>query len=438
MWREALYLKLRNLGFGGKTLSLIKSMYHNDNVRFLINGHYSDAIWLTKGVKQGKNFEHTNYRVGKDSFSGCNLSPLLFSIFIDSLGTELNLSKLGISLSDLNISALFFADDIVLVGKNTKNLDQLMTISRKFFFNHHLKISETKSKIMMYNAATGQTTFSGGQDYLEMTMQQVIVFKYLGVDICSSPRGLFRAYNERVKSKARQYLQSVLSLVRAGPDRSDLAYTLWTCCALPAILYGCEVVPLHQGTIQELESCQARVGKFILQVPNSSASVCTSIDSGFKPVWAVIAERVMLYAKKMMSRSSSYWPKQAFTYHIQLGWESPYVKYLNKWKDMTNSYGVTAQQIRKNVKHHAIKHVYDAQRAASTTAFPLSCPGTTPVNRWFRPKPWVSDSCFTKIFAEFRTCNSGLGNRGPTKDGRFFKLCPLCSVHDDPQLNNEV
>ena len=122
------------------------------------------------------------------TFPGCNLSPLLFSIFIDSLGTELNLSKLGIPLSDVNISALFFADDIVLIGKSIKALDHLMSIARRFFSNHRLKISETKSKVMMYNATTGQTSFSGSQEYSEMTLQQVVVFKYLGADICSSPR----------------------------------------------------------------------------------------------------------------------------------------------------------------------------------------------------------------------------------------------------------
>ena len=56
VWREALYAKLSKIGFGGKTLSLIKSMYCNDSVRFLLNGHYSDELWLTKGVKQGMNY----------------------------------------------------------------------------------------------------------------------------------------------------------------------------------------------------------------------------------------------------------------------------------------------------------------------------------------------------------------------------------------------
>ena len=53
VWREALYVKLSSIGFGGKTLSLIQSMYHNDQIKFLINGHYTESIFLTQGVKQG-------------------------------------------------------------------------------------------------------------------------------------------------------------------------------------------------------------------------------------------------------------------------------------------------------------------------------------------------------------------------------------------------
>ena len=111
---------------------------------------------------------------------------------------------------------------------------------------------------------------------------------------------------------------------------------------------------------------------------------------------------------------------------------------MNKWKTATNSFGIHQKQIRKNVKHYAIKDVHDRQHATSSTSFPLNCPGTMPANRWFSPKPWINDSGFTKIFAEFRSCNARLGNRGPTKDGRFFKLCPLCSTDSAPQLNNEV
>ena len=42
-----------NLGFGGKTLRLIMSLYQNDNIKFIVNGKYTAPIWLTLGVKQG-------------------------------------------------------------------------------------------------------------------------------------------------------------------------------------------------------------------------------------------------------------------------------------------------------------------------------------------------------------------------------------------------
>ena len=58
VWREALYAKLNNLGFGGKVLKLIKSLYCNDSLNFIINGKYSSSLYLTRGVKQGNNKTH--------------------------------------------------------------------------------------------------------------------------------------------------------------------------------------------------------------------------------------------------------------------------------------------------------------------------------------------------------------------------------------------
>ena len=58
VWREALYAKLDNLGFGGKVLKLIKSLYCNDSLNFIINGKYSSSLYLTRGVRQGNNKIH--------------------------------------------------------------------------------------------------------------------------------------------------------------------------------------------------------------------------------------------------------------------------------------------------------------------------------------------------------------------------------------------
>ena len=70
------------------------------------------------------------------------MSPLLFSLFIGNLGRELNSTGLGIDLCNTNISAIFFADDIVVLGKNSDALEVLMHKTRRFFTDHRLTISE--------------------------------------------------------------------------------------------------------------------------------------------------------------------------------------------------------------------------------------------------------------------------------------------------------
>ena len=436
VWRQALYVKLNNLGFGGKTLQLIKSMYCNDRLRFLINGKFTEELFLTQGVKQGKRNLYP-FKVVYNNIAGCNLSPLLFSIFISNLGYELNKTNLGLDLDGINVSAVFFADDICILGSSPKALESLMAITRAFFTRHRLALSEKKSKIMTYNASSGIVSFSSPtQD--PIMLEQVLAFKYLGIPVSSSSYSIFKDFNTQVRKKARSYLANVLSLVKSGPDRTDLAYTLWTCCALPAILYGVEVMPLTQGTIDEVEKCQSQVGKFILQLPRSTASVVSSIDAGLKPVWAVVAERVLMYAYHLLRKPAGYWPRIAMNINIASGHKSPYLRYLDRWKAATRTSLLSAKLIKKSVQRAAIVDVTYQLKKTSTTTFAMSPPGSGSMSTWFRPKPWVSDSCRTKILSIFRACNASLGNRGPTKDGRFFKLCPLCESHSVTALNNEV
>ena len=80
---------------------------------------------------------------------------------------------------------------------------------------------------MSHYPLTGKTLFTGNQDLASVTLEAVATFKYLGVSLSSSPYGFFRAHNENAKARARQYLQSVLSLVKTGPDWAELDYTLW-------------------------------------------------------------------------------------------------------------------------------------------------------------------------------------------------------------------
>ena len=95
-------------------------------------------------------------------------------------------------------------------------------------------------------------TQTGKMENMDITM----FFKYLGVNIDLAPWKLYSHYNEQVIRTARNYMYSVMSLAKTGPDTSQLAHSLWTCCAVPAFLYGVECNVLLQSTINKLESFQ--------------------------------------------------------------------------------------------------------------------------------------------------------------------------------------
>ena len=208
----------------------------------------------------------------------------MFSLFISALGDKLNSTDLGIPIGKIIISTIFFADDIVIIGKTRGSLNKLMIIAREFFQSHDLVISQTKSKVMSYDALTGETTFSDSTETQFLTLDQVLSFNYLGTSLSCAPYQMFRVYNSDVKKKAASYFRRVLSISKTGPDRAKLSHSLWSQVALPSILYGSEVIPLTDCTIKAIEKYQADIGKFIMQVPSSTANVVTNIDAGLRPV----------------------------------------------------------------------------------------------------------------------------------------------------------
>ena len=77
--------------------------------------------------------------------------------------------------------------------------------------------------------------------------------------------------------------------------------------------------------------------KFMHQLPRSSANVSACIDGGFKPVWAHIAERTLLYASSLMWKSPDFWPRIILSENLSMGAKSPYTRHLLQWKSVTKA-----------------------------------------------------------------------------------------------------
>ena len=111
-----LWLKLASIGISSKMLTLLQSMYSNAISMMEINSEISNSFPCTKGVRQG-----------------CNLSPLLFSLYIADLEKQLyTAGSEGAVLLDSKLCTLMFADDILLIAHSPEDLQNSLNTLTNF------------------------------------------------------------------------------------------------------------------------------------------------------------------------------------------------------------------------------------------------------------------------------------------------------------------
>ena len=122
------------MGIQGRFFKLLLSMYSNVKACVQSNNGLTPTFRCSKGVKQG-----------------CNLSPLLFSLFINDIEAYLNNSTYsGIRISGINISCLIYADDLVVLSTNPICLQKLLNALNDYCNENDLTINMDKSKTMVF------------------------------------------------------------------------------------------------------------------------------------------------------------------------------------------------------------------------------------------------------------------------------------------------
>ena len=84
--------------------------------------------------------------------------PTLFSIFIDDLVKELNNLGLGVSVGDVKVSALLYADDIALVSLTEQDMQQLLDTLHDWCKRWRVLINTDKSKVLHFRRGRRQRT----------------------------------------------------------------------------------------------------------------------------------------------------------------------------------------------------------------------------------------------------------------------------------------
>ena len=187
--------------------------------RVLWNGHASDYVSPTAGVKQGG-----------------ILSPLFFAAYIDVLLTTLNDSKIGCFINGQCCNSLLYADDLLLLSISVSDLSKLIKICKSIFDELDLQINFDKTFCLRVGPRAGVAcapiTIEGH------SIQWLSTAKYLGIYMLAKPK--FSCDWHPTKKKFFIALNSVLHAVPIRPCRwSDPCFDLSVFPFYPLVSFLC-------------------------------------------------------------------------------------------------------------------------------------------------------------------------------------------------------
>ena len=294
---KKLWSVLEKKGLGGKFLAIIKSMYRNSKITVDINGEHTQPIFPGRGLKQG-----------------CVLSPILFALYLNDLGNELQETNYGLKLHRTVISCLFFADDICLIGKDDFSLRMLMAKVQDYADKYDLKINpgKGKSEVLAFHEEILDWPIRDCEGNLIANLNQALKYKYLGVPITLQGRNLFRYRIADMIVGANQHVGRIKSRAKDSFSRIDVGEALWENCSLPCLMYGSECLILTKTDLGKLESSQRGLAKWLLGLDRNAAGIAASTELGWKSVQHVYEEKKMqMFARLTLFAEDGNWAKEA-------------------------------------------------------------------------------------------------------------------------------
>ena len=223
VWRDGLYLKLLEYGVSPKFVNLIKDMYDRLQVSVNVFSGLSLPFRSIVGLKQG-----------------CNLSPMLFNIFINNIVNIMNANNDHAPfLGPQQVSCLLYADDLILVSETKEGLQESIDKLSQFTDKWFLEANAKKTKCLIFSK--GRPSKTPYEWTLKGEGMEVCgSYCYLGVTFTSS--GSMKTAAQVLNEKA---VNAMFSLIRNtnkhGACSIEIMLGLFDKMIAPIGLYNSEV-----------------------------------------------------------------------------------------------------------------------------------------------------------------------------------------------------
>ena len=307
--RDALLYKVAKIGIGGKVFNMLKNMYDNTSARIKLICKLSEHIKLENGVEQGH-----------------PLSPELFKIFIHDLSSDLNKIVTNIpELNNINVSHLFWADDLVLLALTESTLQKLVDILANYCNLWGLTINIKKTKIMIFNHQG--RLLSPISDIILNGIPVEITRTYCYLGIVFIPSGKFKVATNELRKKALRSFFKLKSAISREHLSVAALFKLFDALVLPILSYGCQTLLPESHFVKQItkpsapnnwqQSCLSSISKdafekvhltyikWVLGVHKKASNIGCWGETGRIPLGSTLTKQFYKYVLKASTSDTS-------------------------------------------------------------------------------------------------------------------------------------
>jgi hypothetical protein len=186
----------------------------------------------------------------------------------------------GVSIDNLTLTHLSYADDIVIISDTPEGLQSNINALHTFCCKWHLIVNASKTKVLEYSNSNLKSVFS----YNSTNIEQVDTYKYLG-QVISNKRNPYREMWEYLSTQAQKALFTLKSDTKEslGYIPPQLAISMFDTYIRPILDYNSEIWS-NVKPIPEIEAIQLTYLKNVLGVRKQTPTLAIYAETGRFPL----------------------------------------------------------------------------------------------------------------------------------------------------------
>ena len=226
--RDCLWYKLLKSGIRGPICNIIRNMYCNTTSKVKYSGVFSNNFECNLGVPQGE-----------------SLSPFLFNLFLNDIEAALESGGFRrVSMSDITIRTLLYADDLLLMSDSTEDLQLGIDILYDYCTRWKLNINIEKSAVVIFRKG-GLLSINDHYFFGDTLLTVTNKYSYLGMLL--SDRGKCDGLQKNIANcSTRALFKLYKDLHHLHNPKIHFQCELFDKIIIPICDYGCEVWGFHK------------------------------------------------------------------------------------------------------------------------------------------------------------------------------------------------